>query len=314
MYNEKAKIDFLTSLRRKNIGYSMLIYRAIFDKSEIFEENRGKDIAYFDTDECTELLKEFSLQDSIQYIPAIKAYKKWFKEYYDKDLIIEPMPASMDLRRDSWRSQDFTLLHEDFIQKLVLSQLEDNNPMFAFMIISIYNGLKGKFYSELFHAKIEHINIFNKTLDVYGYNPSKECMEYSRTIPVNDFFINVANIVDKTESPENENKHSAYYYEKTDFIYKFGKDSGDRMEPDILRYMTETVKRKIKLYKRKSGNDISAEHIRFSGIINNIIQAMNFYGINFYDSKYLEIVNEVAERYNCSKIEIEKVRIFLEEK
>ena len=314
MYNEQVKKDFLISLRRRNIGYNAVVYRTIFDISEIFEESREKDLAYFTTEDYTELLKAFTLYDSLQVVAPIKAYVKWFKQYYDNELVISPMPKTMEIKKDSWRTQDFTLLHEDFIHKLVLSQLEENNPMFAFMIIGIYCGLRGKYYSELFHAKIEHINIFNKTLDVYSYNSETGTVEYNRTIPIDDFFIKIATIVDKTQSPENENKHSAYYYEKTDFIYKFGRETGNRTDPDILKYMTETVKRKIKLYKRKSGNDIVAEHIRISGIINNIIQAMNFYGVDFYNEKYIDIVNEIATRYNSSKNEIEKVRVFLEEK
>lgn len=314
MYNEQVKKDFLTSLRRRNIGYNVLTYRTIFDASEVYEESRNKDLAYFDTQDCIELLKSFAQYEAIQYLAPIKAYMKWFQQYCDKDLQIATMPKILNIKKDNWRSQNFTLLHEDFIHKLVLSQLEDNNPMFAFMIIGIYNGLKGKFYSELFHAKIEHINIFNKTLDVYDYNISSKRIEYNRTIPIDDFFIKIATIVDKTKSPENENKHSAYYFEKSDFIYKFGRETGNRTDPDILKYMTETVKRKIKLYKRKTGNDITAEHIRISGIINNVIRAMDFYGVNFYDSKYLEILNEVAARYNSGKTEIEKVRVFLEEK
>lgn len=314
MYNEQVKKDFLISLRRRNIGYNAVVYRTIFDISEIFEENREKDLAYFTTEDYTELLKAFTIYGSLQVVAPIKAYVKWFKQYYDNELIISPMPKTMEIKKDSWRTQDFTLLHEDFLRKLVLSQLEENNPMFAFMIIGIYSGLRGKYYSELFHAKIEHINIFNKTLDVYGYNSETGTVEYNRTIPIDDFFIKIATIVNKTQSPENENKHSAYYYEKTDFIYKFGRETGNRTDPDILKYMTETVKRKIKLYKRKSGNDIVAEHIRISGIINNIIQAMNFYGVDFYNEKYIDIVNEIATRYNSSKNEIEKVRVFLEEK
>lgn len=82
MYNEKIKIEYLSSLP----ATTAKTHRSYFSKIELYENKLQKDIVFFNREEFTEAmhdLKDLSLGNSLyNLIGILRRYGKWYSENY----------------------------------------------------------------------------------------------------------------------------------------------------------------------------------------------------------------------------------------
>lgn len=179
MYNENTKKRYIEEKTEQTIINKYFLPN-LFKKSEQFEENLNKDVCNFTKVEIADMLKlmGFSSLESVRVIVSgYSLYTDWcmahglvedaqnhFREF-DSNSLTDLLNANLRQLKITDRQQIMEWL----------SQLY--NPSDKFLILAIFEGIKGKDFNELYNLTIDDIDINNHTINVVGKGKMKVSKE-----------------------------------------------------------------------------------------------------------------------------------------
>lgn len=166
MYNEEIKNRYIKwKLQRTTMNPSTL--PNIFNKTEKFEKELGRDVCNFSTEEDLDMLQtmsSYSFESMSQMISVLKMYTDWcmvqgfVDDYQNHFMVIRPNQivnvSAIQMRVISPEMLD-----------IMLQQLE--NPCEQFLLLALYEGIKGQAYSEISQMKRGDIDERNNTINIY---------------------------------------------------------------------------------------------------------------------------------------------------
>lgn len=169
-YNEKHKIEFLNAYPPG----TALNYSRIFSYSKDIERRLGKDLYDFTFEEVEDLmysLNPTSIVSAITNLSIIIVYIDWAIDYrYRKSNINVFKNMGNEWLKKFIESPDFVFFTEDKLH-YYLSQLVN----FQDRVIPalIFNGVEGKFLSEIVNLTVNDVDFENNTLTLTNHNKNK---------------------------------------------------------------------------------------------------------------------------------------------
>lgn len=159
MYNEAVKIEFMDTIKES----THVKYKSLFNKSEVIETKYGLDIMRMTVGQIIEVIENYSDKDSTRQtcLSQIRKYMAWAEQVgYIKINIMSKslVPTSEIMESMQDRSMEKRMTEEEYrecLDKIVESK---GGKYAASILMSIYEGISGNNYTNLFNAKLGDID------------------------------------------------------------------------------------------------------------------------------------------------------------
>lgn len=317
MYNEGVKNNYVKNLKYKVDTKEMTDVLVLFQKSAILEEKYNCDLAYFNREQLIELIKMFdftSIYRVREVQRRINRYVVYCSEKYDQS--IKKTTISQDKIREIANSGNSKLavISKEMFEMLVDKMLKNNNAQGAFALVAAWSGLSGYGLSEITLVKMSNIDLSNKQLKIYEYDPVNNKIMFTRTTVVSDLFIKVAALADKEVEYIDNIGRAIGMYENSEYVIKTRITSRnlDTSETKDLRLFIERRRKNIqdRLLRLRNSDDfyfpnLNFESIRRSGIASVTIEVANALGVPLNkledkDNKF--VLKPILDKFNIDMI------------
>lgn len=287
MYNKTIKQEYLSSLNlTKKVTISTTAY---FNLIEPFEEDKEKDLAFFDLDEILSVYKSINIA-TVNYLNTLTATYRMYTQYCIDNKIFDCKNNYKDITLDMMSDcVDKELVKKKIINReQLLNICKEISPREAFAMLCLFEGVEGKMYSDILNLKIADFDFENRILHLPD-----------RDIKVSDELIYYA-------KKANEATITYYYPSMTEmqlfpspYIIKHTIIArGSTVVPVSGRNLMEAIRKVLKM----CGLDeyIAPRNIRESGKIYYIRLRQSETGLSFKEliSKKSE-VKKIEERFGC---------------
>lgn len=321
MYDDIIKTQYIESVSSepdfKKEDFTKILM--LFQVSEEYEIKLGKDLAYFDLEEMTEIYLAFKCTTSALFSElrrTINKYIKWYKQEIDSNIGILSIPSNVKRKIILQGKEDYVFHIEDStFMSLVNSLIKENYIQTAYIAVAAYIGLSGSNWSEITLAKKKNIDFDKGEMKVYGYNKKDNKIFYSRTIIVSDLFLRIVKMADAEKNYKRTNGNVLGIYRETDFILK-DRDTAKEDE-DIQSFIKRRSRRCIDMMYRLRRNpnyaidSITLNEIWESGALNFLIKLMHAYDEPISKihtiEKNKQIIEPVLQKYNMSESKLKKI-------
>lgn len=321
MYDDIIKTQYIESVSSepdfKKEDFTKILM--LFQVSEEYEIKLGKDLAYFDLEEMTEIYLAFKCTTNALFSSlrkTINKYIKWYKQEVDANICILTIPSSVKRKIILQGEEDYVFHIEDnTFMSLVSSLMKENYIQTAYIVMAAYIGLSGSNWSEITLAKKRNIDFDTREMKVYGYNKKDNKIFYSRTITVSDLFLRIVKMADAEKNYKRNNGSILGLYKETDFILK-DRDTA-KQDEDIKSFINRRSKRCIDMMYRLRHNpnyaidSITLNEIWESGALNFLIKLMQAYDQPISKIHTIEknkhIIEPVLQKYNMSEACLKKI-------
>jgi len=291
MYNEEIKHRFISERNDKIITSSNYLNR-LFEKVSEIEEKLNKDMCNFTFYEITEMYKLLNVS-SVEFLSVMNSHYSLYTQWcLQQNLVKDGQNHYMELRVDDFVNcinkgkLDMQIITKEVIYDWINSLV---NPRDQFILLGLFEGIRGKDFCELVNLRPEHIKgnvahlctgrevkISSKLLGII-----EDCIVEERYISMTGKEVKTMPLVDEgyiiKEYPNT--KSSA-----------FCKRSGR-----IVKNSVERIAKYFGLFPIVSANNIIE-----SGKINMIKEQAKEKKMNCRDYIYSSYINEVEEKYNCT--------------
>lgn len=296
IYNSDIKFQYINE---KNKSEPIAYLMRLFNKSMTYETQLDKDISNFNHDEILNFYKGMnssSINTLIAFNSYLSAYTIWaINKKYVKDNQNHFLEININEMKDS-------LNQENFEQKYVTKDQIYNwcfnlqNSRDRFIILSLFEGLKGKDYCEITSLKKSDIDFNEKTAQL--------CT--GRQVKISDYFIDVANDAIKSDN---------YYFVNADSkkgnsipLHDFGyiikyypniKISEPEREPSVFRRGKTLYTSLVRALRSIDVSKVvSANSIRTSGIIHLVKKNAKELNMTIDDYVFSEHMKDVVEQFD----------------
>lgn len=277
MYNEKDKLRFISSINVDQ--YPNYYWDALFAKSEAIEETYGKDLYNFSKKEIMSLYKYFDSKSfdflRVTNFNLIK-YIQWALQ---EALIIDGQNHYAELTAEeiSGCVNKFGL-DESIITKAQLFEILNRivSARDQFILLALFEGIKGMNYCEIINANINDINGNKMTLST------------GRTVEVSKDLVRIATDAAKEEKYISPGGREYRLYGDYGAIYKYTKDNS-------------TEEDKIRRFPKACRNLLNALGVSQYVTINSI-----------FTSGLIDKINQFADQNNTSAEEVLRNEKYIE--
>lgn len=306
MYNTEYKERF-TSEREAEAILSKGYLECQFEKVSSMEERLGKDVSNFTFYEIIEYYKLINTH-SINVLQVLNSqfslYTQWCLQH---NLVNDGQNHFLEMRLEDYdKCINKTLFNLKVVdRKTVLNWVEQlQNPRDQFVLLGLFEGIKGKDFCELANLKPEDVN----------GNILKLCT--GRTIEISDRLKHIIEecIEEKIYySASGDRKKVMPLIDRGYVIKDYPNTKTGVSEFQRGRKIynsTQRIMQYIGVYP-----SVSANQIYESGKLDMIKTQAVKHGVNCTDYIYSENINEVKEKYNCTilaKSYIMKYKNYLE--
>lgn len=284
MYNESIKKRYIQEKENSTSTPKEYLTR-LFNKSKSFEESLNKDICCFTTYEIIDFYKTISistLESLIVFNNHLSLYVQWCLQ---QNLVPDCQNHFDEINNDTLiKCINITSLKKAIITRNTLytwlSKLE--NPGDAFVMLALFEGIKGKEFCEL--AKLK--------LSDFSGNKVKLCT--GREITVSDKLVELAELANKTLKYYGETRD--YPLEDEGYIIKKRRQGTD----DVSDYQRgRRIYNKLLDLFRKLGvaEYMKPNSLTESGKIDYINMRAKELGMTGKDFLYSDYVHEVEDKY-----------------
>lgn len=307
MYNEDAKTKYLKYLENAKQNKFLFPSRKMFSDSLEFEEQYGKDLAYFNKDEILIFYKSLSPQtyDAVRRnILHCNKYIKWYRDTLDASVKVVRLTAEegdscITIPRSSWQFYSketiFNIMDKCFLKSSAL------------LIWTLYIGLRGTFMDEISLLEIDDILESENQIIVHRFDFENKNVYFSRKISVPDDYIKLAKAVHDEQFYYQSDGRMSGRLEDSRFIFKRREGTKDKtIEENIInraRLYREKLQR-VSNSKDMILKDFNPKSIYNSGMMNYLFECMEVLGLNEQDvlnDKNSYIIDRVCERYGAEK-------------
>lgn len=286
VYNLDGKEEFIDSIDMSQ--YPPRWWERLFEKSGLLESKLDKDIYNFTTPEILTFYKYLDLNsfESLMIINTnLVKYGNWA---LNNNLIVDGqnhfLQISNEVLRDCVNETGInkSVISEEQLQKL-MGQV--NNPLDKFVIYCIWEGIKGKEYSEILELKMSDINTSTREVTL--------CT--GRVIKVSERFIAIAKETDSEVDYLSYGEHPKITpLQPSEYIYKLKHNSkGIYKGRSVYRLIT------ILADDAKISDYVSVNSLFQSGFIyhlNKVAEKNNMSAEEVLNNE--EIRKEVVHKYN----------------
>lgn len=177
MYNPEIKERFLKNYPPQ----TQITYKRVFLKSEYMEELLGKDLYEFNLSEIEDVLYHMNpktMPASLLNGRTLTAYISWAIEQGLRSNTINPLKAFSSSYFDKFIDKSLKLYFNDS----EIRQIEDgcNNPQDAVIIRLLFEGVNGKYYSELRNLKKQDVDFDNCILTLTDQDGEQRKLKVSQ--------------------------------------------------------------------------------------------------------------------------------------
>lgn len=283
MYNEYIKNRFFeesdVSDRDKNI------LKTLFLKTESYEEIKGKDFYDFTKPEIIDFYKNQNYS-SIEYLMNLNVkLKKYINWCLSENLVKDCQNHAMEINTEilfkciNVIKNNISVISRN---KLLSMLAIMTNAREKFSIICLFEGIKGKDYSDIIKIKITDFDGLNLNINGKIIQVSQELKDYAI-----------------------EAENEEYYYAVNSNGKKKFKPSPYVIKDHVSSYKTNTETRRSRnLYVSivRELSNIGLDYLKpndffISGMLNNIKQLMNDYNMDFQTIISSEYIKPVEDRY-----------------
>ena len=289
MYNEELKIRFIQS-RAKEVTLPLRYLEREFEKIAPFETKLEKDVCNFSFYDIIDYYKFLNLT-SIEGIEILNSqfliYTDWC---FKQNLVNDGQNHFRELRRDDYYNciNKAKLNMSIFDREDILNLIDDlPNPKDQFIILALFEGIKGKDFSDLTLLKPEHISGNIITL------PS------GKNIQVSDELIDYANKTIEEQSYYSMSGKMEKVIPLTDLGYIIKSyPNVDSTIDDLFQIGRRLYKGLMRLFAFLGMEHIKANDIYNSGMIYSIKENAKKHNMSCKDYIYSEYFEpEIEERY-----------------
>lgn len=188
MYNEERKKMYIDD-KMSDTVVSPYFLKNCFLKTEPFETELNKDLCDFNAEEILNLLKAISFPsfDSVVvFKSALNLYTNWCIQ---RNIVKDNQNHFIEITRTNLQDCVNTLVVQmKFVPREMILEWGSKLPNIAdtFILLSLYEGIRGKGFSEILNAKISDFDIQN---NIYH--------AYTRDIKVTPYLIQIAQETNK---------------------------------------------------------------------------------------------------------------------
>ena len=301
MYNAKQKQDFIDSYA--GITADNFIQN-LFKKCEVIEKELGKDVCNFLKPEILRLFTFFNSSTS-QILIVYRSYLRQYTDYccsngLSKDNINHYEEVSVEEVRNCVNQyyKNRIYLSPESVQEII-SCLD--NPIDKYVILALYEGIKGENYEELIKMRIQDVNFETKEV--------KLCS--GRTLILSEQLVDIIQKANNITTCYIRKKERSFPESMQDYILKVYNEqdqnslTSDQMQSRVFRKMNA-------IKKELNTPELTAPRLINSGMINLLSKIADEHKITVVDlvMNYEELIQDVKERYemqNVSKYTIAKI-------
>lgn len=291
MYNEDIKKRYIAS---QNFESSVNYFEFIFARYSEMEETLHKDIAEFSEAEIKTL---FSTSSSINTLRKLCGSLETYTNYYNKN---ERKDDSADNGYSHFTDNDLMdLLKENQENSLYISRdqllhmiAEIPNAIDRYLILALYEGIKGEKYSDITMLQVKDIDIANQSFHLYSgktVEVSEELFETAIKGARQRFY---------TGLKENFSVSGTVDLEDSDYIFR-ARNNASNSDTDIDKKATRVSQRFIVLKKFLNDSNFNVTRVFNSGYVYQLKELKK----KCPDKEWKELdgtpeVTEINKRYN----------------
>ena len=305
MYNEDIKKRYIIEKERITSTPEGYLKR-LFEKTETFEKRLGKDISSFTVYDIIDVYKTFNLT-SINFLTVLHSHLTLYTDWCLKQNIVPDCQNHFsELNSETlYKCINIVAFKKTIITKEILySWLEKIiNPSDAFIMIALFEGIKGKDFCE----------IVNLNMSDFSSNQVKLCT--GRELTVSDKLVNIALEASTTKiyySTNGSGKQMPFLDEKDKIVKNYPNCQNDANAFYQGRRIYSKITRAFSFLEVDEWMKPNA--IFDSGQIDYINTRAKELGMSGKDFIYSEYIKEVDYRYgsNLSRTKIPYIRKFEE--
>lgn len=291
MYNEEIKLRFISE-RNDEITTSSNYLNCLFEKASEIEEKLNKDLCNFTFYDITEFYKLLNISSVLSLTVMNSHYSLYTQWCMQQNLVRDGQNHYLEMRTEDYVNcinkgkLDMQILPKEVIYNWV-DQL--NNPKDQFILLGLFEGIRGKDFCELANLRPEDIkgntahlctgrevNISNKLLNII-----EDCIETKTYTSMTGKEVKIMPLVDDGYIIKGypNTKSSA-----------FGMRGGR-----IIKNSVQRIAQYFGVFPVVSANNIVE-----SGKINTIKEYAKEKGMNCIDYIYSSYINEIEDKYNCT--------------
>lgn len=293
MFNAEYKERFMAE-RNAEVIMSKGYLECQFKKVSSMEHNLNKDVSNFTFYEITEyykLLNTYSVNALRVLNSHFSLYTQWCLQ---QNLVKDGQNHFLELRTEDYDSCiNKGLLDSKILPKDTIIEWVDElpNPRDQFILLGLFEGIKGKDFCELANLKPKDVNV----------NSVRLCT--GRTIQISDKLVNIIRdcISEKIYySTTGKEKKTMPLIDRGYIIKDYPNTKDDVSEFQRGRQIYNSIQRIMQF--EEVYPTISANQIFESGKLHMIKERSKELGINCIDYIRSEKISEVEEKYNCTII------------
>lgn len=293
MYNEKIKIRYITEKNQEVILPNNYL-QCQFNKVAELEKEYNKDVSNFTVYEIIEyykMLNIFALESLITLNSQLSMYTQWCLQ---ENLVVDNQNHFLEIKIDQLKSCLNKMLFNMTIidRKTVLEWVDQlPNPKDQFVLLALFEGLKGKDFCELSKLRPE---------DVKG-NVLHLCT--GRTIQVSDKLLNIIRDCiseDTYYSISGKGTKKMPLVDKGYIVKDYPNARDDVSEFQIGRKIYNGIKRTLIYFD--VNKFMSANTIAESGRLEMIKKRAKELGMSNKDYVYSDCIKEVEDRYDFKMV------------
>ena len=292
VYNQKNKEWFLSSIDMNQ--YPPRWWERVFEKSILFEKEKNKDLYNFTTPDILEFYKFLdigTLTPLIIYNTNLIKYAQWAlnenlvsdgQNHFDEldNELLMTCVSVIKVKQSILSYEQFN----DLIDRRILNEQD------KFIFFCLWEGIKGKDYSEIIDMKMVDINRADSSVKLSS----------GRTVYVSKRFIQIAEAADQQKEYTtlgNNNNITPLIPDVTIF-----KEKHNSRGVNKSRTVYNTLVRNINTIDELSGT-VSAKTIRDSGLIYYLNNRADKLGIPARELLYsLENCQDLIDKYNLNPL------------
>lgn len=188
MYNKEIKERYIIE-KESNTSIPENYLQRQFDKLESFENDLGKDLCNFTKDEIINIYKTFNIS-SIESLKVINSHFSLYVQWcLCQNLVEDCQNHFAEINKDDLLNCINTLsIKKSVVTKEIIYEWMNQlpNPADAFLLIALFEGIKGKEFCELANLKMSN------------FDGDKVKLCTGRTIKVSDKLVSAAIDSDRT--------------------------------------------------------------------------------------------------------------------
>lgn len=274
-YNNEIKEKYMVSLGAACDN----TIREYFEQASVVESEKGKDIALFDAEEWFEFLKSIDVITINQVARRTAVFTKYAAWYYDQ-YKLKTANEFVNIAPEMMISYTTEIVNaQKYIPKDMLLKMiaEIPNAADRFMILCLYEGVKGDEYDDIQLLKLEDIDIENRIFHLHS----------GRDVKVSEELLETALLADQqksyitSHSPFSEIKVSSTRVIDSDYVFK----GRENMNAGIT-HRKRIHKRFLYLKDFFENAEFTTARILDSGLTYAIYDLMKVYGATEFKEIY----------------------------